>query len=118
MPNPFLHHIEKHINIAVSGWTQLKQPHWLQILSLTLTLTILTAEMINDDITATQQSVLDAFPLTVVQPAAQPHNGNAFLQLSIPTFTVANDEGVRSNIETDRDLLPDWEFQEVRDFYS
>ena len=68
----------------------------------------------NDDIAAAQQSVFDALPLAAVhilQPAVQPQNGlNAFLQSSIPTFTVANDEGVRSNIETDRDLLPDWEF--------
>ena len=68
-----------------------------------------------------QQSVFDALPLTAVhilQPTAQPQNGlNTFLQSSIPTFMVANDEGVRSNIETDRDLLPDWEFQEVRDYF-
>ena len=75
----------------------------------------------NDDIAATQQSVFDALPLAavhVLQPAAQPQNRlNAFLQSSVPTFTVANDEGVRSNIETDRDLLPDWEFREVRDYF-
>ena len=72
----------------------------------------------NDDIAVAQQSVFDALPLMavhVLQPAVQPLN--VFLQLSVPTFMVTNDEGVRSNIETDRDLLPDWEFQEVRDYF-
>ena len=50
---------------------------------------------INDDITAMQQSVFDALPLTVVhvlQPAAQPQNGlNVFLQSSVPTLPVSID---------------------------
>ena len=75
----------------------------------------LTSENINDDITAIQQSVFDAFPLTimyVLQPAVQPQNGDVFLKSSVPMFRVTNNRGVRSNIETDRDLLPHLEFQE------
>ena len=63
-----------------------------------------------------QSSVFDALPLSAkldFQPAAQPQNKTAFLQLKGPTFTITSNQGLKSNIDTDRDLLPDWEFQEV-----
>ena len=68
-----------------------------------------------------QSSVFDALPLSAeldFQPAAQPQNETAFLQSGTPVFTVSSNKGLKPSIETDRDLLPDWELQEVSHFLS
>ena len=63
-----------------------------------------------------QSSVFDALPLSAepdFKPATQPQNETAFLQSETPSFTVACNKGIESNVETDTDLLPDWELREV-----
>ena len=63
-----------------------------------------------------QSSVFDVFPLSAepdFEPAMQPQNDTALLQLETPSFTVACNKGIESNVETDTDLLPDWELREV-----
>ena len=64
----------------------------------------------------TQSNVFDALPLSAepdFEPATQPQNETALLQSETPSFTVACNKGVKSNVETDTDLLPDWELREV-----
>ena len=64
----------------------------------------------------TQSNVFDVLPLSAepdFKPAMQPQNKTALLQSETPLFTVACNKGVKSNVEMDTDLLPDWELQEV-----
>ena len=63
-----------------------------------------------------QSNVFDALPLLAepdFEPATQPQNETALLQSETPLFMVACNKGVKSNVETDTDLLPDWELREV-----
>ena len=63
-----------------------------------------------------QSSVFDVLPLSAepdFEPAMQPQNKTALLQSETPLFTVACNKGVKSNVEMDTDLLPDWELREV-----
>ena len=68
-----------------------------------------------------QSSVFDLLPISAeldFQPAVQPQNETAFLQSGTPVFMVSSNKGLKPSIETDRDLLPDWELQEVSYFLS